>query len=86
MSGTVFWRPVSGGKRIGCGSASHFRTVMTRVFGEPPWRLDGEAYDRLAALAATIEPGDRSRDNPYQEIIEALELMDGDPIEVYLEY
>ena len=85
MSASICWRPVKASRKTlkGVLAPSSFIRAMEQTFGSLPIQLDENSVPKLLAMAAVFG---HDRDNPYRELIDIIERLDGDAVEIWAEY
>ena len=85
MSASIMWRPVAKTDKTldGVWAPSTFIKAMEEAFGTMPIRLSDSHLSMLRAMAAVHGEGEH---NPYRELIDIIERLDGAEIEIWAEY
>ena len=85
VSASICWRPVRASTKAlkGVLAPQAFIMAMQKTFGSLPIQLDENSVPKLQAMAAVFG---HDRDNPYQELVDIIERLDGDAVEIWAEY
>jgi len=88
VSGNLYYEKTIGKKKnIYCSTPSTLRQIIEGIFGELPLRLGANNLDILIALSIYhkyMECNISNKENPFRDIVDAIEKYD--EIEIDMEY